>query len=269
MEKKEGSWLENLIGWIVVIAIIIFISGGCDDNSDAGNVENSIPKEPMNSIESTYVPSSYEVSILVDYEKAFATSNTPMNVVVDGEKINLQEAGTTEVYTLFLEEGEHTICLKNNGFYSTSKINFIVSENNVVFEFGARTRLTFGVEFWEKDYSADIEDENQKNFIVASTQFYNLYLDYFGENYSIDNEPFENGRYKNEEKYKELALILDDMCRYYEVIEKKDDRYEVLRALDYSMYDYIYNVAQMIIFIDGKRYDEEKFYLEYSDYIVC
>lgn len=114
-------------------------------------------------------------------------------------------------------------------------------------------------------------DKNKKKFIEAGDEFYNLYMDYFGEDFIIDDEPFKNGEYigDNREKYRELALILDDMCMYYKGIKKQGDRYDALGELDFSMYNYTYNVRQMTILIeDIDKYEEEKFTLEYSDYIV-
>lgn len=121
------------------------------------------------------------------------------------------------------------------------------------------------------DSKKDTSEENQKKFLESGNKFYNMYMDYFGEDFSIDDEPFEYGEYKgdNEEKYRDLAEVLDDMCVYYSGIKKQGDRYDVLEELPLSMYDYTYNVRQMMTLIDDvKKYDDEKFTIEYSDYIV-
>lgn len=121
------------------------------------------------------------------------------------------------------------------------------------------------------DSKKDTSEENQKKFLESGNKFYDMYMDYFGKNYSIDDEPFEYGEYKgdNEEKYRDLAEILNDMCKYYNGIKKQGDRYDVLGELPFSMYDYIYNVRQMLTLIDGvKEYDDEKFTIEYGDYIA-
>jgi hypothetical protein len=117
----------------------------------------------------------------------------------------------------------------------------------------------------------DDTTENQEKFLDAADKFYDTYMEYFGENFSIDDEPFEYGEYKgdNQEKYYELAAILDDMCKYYGGIKKQSDRYDALDELPLKMYDYTYNVRQMMALIEGtSKYDEEKFTIEYSDYIV-
>lgn len=117
----------------------------------------------------------------------------------------------------------------------------------------------------------DSSEENQKKFIEAENKFYDMYIECFGNDFSIADEPFENGEYKgnNRKKYKKLAKVLDDMCMYYKGIKKKSDRYDTLGDLHLHMYDYIYNVRQMLMLIeDVNKYEDEEFILEYSDYIV-
>lgn len=93
---------------------------------------------------------TYYVTISLDYEEVFLTSNTPLNVYVDNKKIGRQEAGTKVEYPIFLEKGSHEFYLKNDGLYSTEKLTFEVTKDDQSFSFGAKTRLTFGVEVWNK-----------------------------------------------------------------------------------------------------------------------
>ena len=91
----------------------------------------------------------YNVTIYLDYEYVLLTSNTPMNVCIDNEVIAYhQEAGSLEIYEVTLTEGTHEICLKNDGIYSTKAIEFEVSKENQSFDFGAKTSLVAGVDFW-------------------------------------------------------------------------------------------------------------------------
>ena len=120
-------------------------------------------------------------------------------------------------------------------------------------------------------FQRDNSATNQKKFIKAGKKFYDMYLGYFGEDFSIEDEPFKGGKYKgkNREKYKDLASVLDEMCMYYNGIEKRSDRYDALGELDFSTYDYIYNVRQMTLLIeDNNKYENEKLTVEYSDYII-
>ena len=91
-----------------------------------------------------------KVTIMLDYEEVFLTSNTTLNVYIDDEKIGRQEAGTAVEYPVSLEEGSHEFYLKNDGLYSTDKLTFEVTKDDQSFSFGAKTRLTFGVEIWNK-----------------------------------------------------------------------------------------------------------------------
>ena len=90
---------------------------------------------------------SHEVNIVLDYDEVFLASNTPMNVYVDDIKLGKQEAGTERIYTVTLEEGKHKVYLKNDGPYSTDKIEINVAADKTNFKFAAQTRLTFGVAF--------------------------------------------------------------------------------------------------------------------------
>lgn len=92
----------------------------------------------------------YYVTIILDYEEVFLTSNTPMNVYVDDTKLGRQEAGSEVSYEVSLEEGTHEFYLKNDGIYKTDKLTFEVLKNDQSFKFGAKTRMTFGVEIWNK-----------------------------------------------------------------------------------------------------------------------
>ena len=93
---------------------------------------------------------TYNVTIMLDYEEVFLTSNTTLNVYIDDEKIGRQEAGTAVEYPVSLEKGNHEFYLKNDGLYSTNKLAFAVTKDDQSFSFGAKTRLTFGVEIWNK-----------------------------------------------------------------------------------------------------------------------
>lgn len=92
----------------------------------------------------------YDVTITLDYEEVFLTSNTTLNVYVNDQKIGRQEAGTEVEYPISLEKGSHEFYLKNDGIYSTEKLTFEVTKDDQSFSFGAKTRLTFGVEIWNK-----------------------------------------------------------------------------------------------------------------------
>lgn len=102
------------------------------------------------SSEEASLPEKYDVTVTLNYEEVFLTSNTPMNVYVGDEKLGRQEAGTLQSYSLSLEEGEYVFYLKNDGIYKTDEIKFEVTGDNQTFGFGAKTRLTFGVEVWEE-----------------------------------------------------------------------------------------------------------------------
>ena len=115
---------------ILVITLLLCISGcGASTKSEA---------------------ETYYVTISLDYEEVFLTSNTALNVYIDNEKIGRQEAGTKVEYPIPLEKGSHEFYLKNDGLYSTEKLTFEVTKDNQSFSFGAKTRLTFGVEVWNK-----------------------------------------------------------------------------------------------------------------------
>lgn len=100
--------------------------------------------------EETPPPVLYDVTITLNYEEVFLTTNSPMNVYVDDINLGRQEAGTEESYTVSLEAGEYEFYLKNDGIYSTDKLTFQVSPQTQTFRFGAKTRLTFGMEVWEE-----------------------------------------------------------------------------------------------------------------------
>ena len=140
--RSGGGCLGRLCGacfWIIVISLVI--------NHCSGGKEYTPPPPPE----------KYDVTISLDYQKimdfqlGFIASNIPMNVYVDNEKLGTQEAGTVQSYKLSLEEGKHKFYLKNDGTYKTDVISFEVSPANRSFSFGAKTRMTFGVEVWTND----------------------------------------------------------------------------------------------------------------------
>lgn len=92
----------------------------------------------------------HNVTITLNYEEVFLTSNTTMNVYIDDTKIGRQEAGSKVSYDVSLEKGSHMFYLKNDGIYSTDKLSFEVFEDGQVFAFGTKTRLTFGMEVWNE-----------------------------------------------------------------------------------------------------------------------
>lgn len=92
----------------------------------------------------------FDVTITLNYEEVFLTSNTTMNVYIDDTKIGRQEAGSTVSYDISLEKGSHTFYLKNDGIYKTDKLSFEVSKDGQIFAFGAKTRMTFGMEIWNE-----------------------------------------------------------------------------------------------------------------------
>ncbi|MBQ2800674.1 MAG: hypothetical protein IJF03_04725 [Lachnospiraceae bacterium] len=119
-----------------------------------------------------------------------------------------------------------------------------------------------------------VQEDYKKKFSETATIFYNTYLTYFGEDFSIEDEPFENGKYIGEygEQYYELGILLDDMCYYYENIDDYDDRYEMLDELELTMHSYVHNICQMMILVYDRspsEYEETLFFLEYNDYIIC
>lgn len=130
--RKVGMIMKKISIILMMVLIVLSISA-CE----------------MSNYETPTIPQKYEVTLTLDYERVALTSNSPMNVYVDGEKIGKQEAGTIQDYTLFLEEGEYKFYLKNDGIYKTDEIPFEVTANNRAFDFGAKTRLTFGVEVWD------------------------------------------------------------------------------------------------------------------------
>lgn len=135
MEKSNNSGCMGCFGFIVIVFIVMYIFGSYESDNNSND---------------TKVVNSYDVVINFDYEWKALTSNTPMNIIVDGKEIkHHHKAGKEKSYTITLEEGVHEIYLKNDGIYKTKKIEFEVDENNVYFEFGAAVRLTFGVDFWE------------------------------------------------------------------------------------------------------------------------
>ena len=91
-----------------------------------------------------------KVTITLNYEEVFLTTNTTMNVCVDDSKIGRQEAGTKVSYDVSLEKGSHTFYLKNDGIYKTDQLSFEVFEDGQTFAFGTKTRLTFGMEVWNE-----------------------------------------------------------------------------------------------------------------------
>lgn len=160
----------------IILAIILV---GCvlaaknDDSSEQQNnpntrlesSDNSVVKNVPSNTQSTSTHSSvedidyetplpeaktYEVLIALDYQEALFTSNTPMNVYIDEEKINQQEAGVEQAYSMYLEEGKHKFYLRDDGIYKSSTIEFEVSATRCMFFFAAKTRLTFGVEVWDE-----------------------------------------------------------------------------------------------------------------------
>lgn len=133
-------------------------------------------------------------------------------------------------------------------------------------DMGTNTRENVESNLW-----GDNSKQYKIKFEETGKEFYDTYMNYFGENFSIDDEPFKYGKYKgkNREKYKHLEKILEDMCFYYENIEDKDDRYDALASLELKTYDYVRSVIQMIILLEDRRYDNKKFWIEYSDFIIC
>lgn len=88
------------------------------------------------------------VKLILDYEKTLFSTATSMNVYVDDIYLGKQEEGKKVEYTFSLEDGTHEFYLKNDGVYSTKKLEFEVSEDDTEFNFGAKINLTFGVKVW-------------------------------------------------------------------------------------------------------------------------
>ena len=125
--KSEGG----CIGYIIILVVIICLFRSCDDSNDTTDLN------------------TYSTTICLDYEYVALTTNTPMNIYIDDKEIvHHHKAGDIEAYDVVLSEGVHKICLKNDGIYSTKSIEFEVDKDNVYFEFGAKTSLVVGVEFW-------------------------------------------------------------------------------------------------------------------------
>ena len=153
---SKGS--SNNAGLIFLILIIFRSCGG--DRDSKKPPKDSVPQ--IKETETEAPPSapldeitSYEVTIILDYEEVPLTTNSPINICVDDTVLGRQDAGTKEAYTVSLGEGEHKFYLKNDGLYSTSKLPFDVSDQQTSFQFGAKTRLTFGVEVWEDTIGGD------------------------------------------------------------------------------------------------------------------
>lgn len=186
---------------------------------------------------------------------------------MDGKKANRTENGN-----------EHSKCLvvfllamifSFVGCGNDSVLDEILSESN------SDISIEREVESGKKKGKSE---EYQEKFIEAAREFYVTYLDYFGSEFSFDQEPFRNGEYvgENREKYNELAQIIEDMCLYYENIEDEDDRFDSLGELglreqeefgDCRIFSYLYNIRQMIALIEGTdAYASEMFVIEYNEY---
>lgn len=126
--------INKKIKLIITLILLVFLCSAC---------ELSDYEAPPN-------PEKYEVNITLDYEETFLSTNSPMNVYVDDEKLGRQEAGAIQNYRIHLEEGKYKFYLKNDGLYKTEEIEFEVTKNNCSFSFGAKTRLTFGIEVWKE-----------------------------------------------------------------------------------------------------------------------
>lgn len=190
--KPRSGCLSNLLtaaGFIFLI-LIIFRSCGGDRDSEK-TPKDSAPR--ITETETEAPPSappdeitSYEVTIILDYEEVPLTTNSPINICVDDTVLGRQDAGTKETYTVSLDKGEHKFYLKNDGLYSTSKLPFDVSDQQTSFQFGAKTRLTFGVEVWEEstsdsqptstatDHTAPISDGDWIDTCLAELGDYSL-----------------------------------------------------------------------------------------------
>ena len=142
MDDSKESIGDVLCGIIGVIVIIAFILHSCSGTSDE-KTEEAVKEQKVE---------EYEVSVQLDYQEVFTTTNDPINVYVDDEEIaHHQEAGTNKVYTVFLTEGDHELQLKNDAIYRSKTLDFYVDADHTYFSFGTKTRLTFGMEFWEND----------------------------------------------------------------------------------------------------------------------
>ena len=147
-----SSCLAKLIEWAIYIGIICFIISHFNLDDKLFCLLDKVGILQFIGIEySKEDLESYDVTIYLDYEYVLLTSNTPMNVCIDNEVIAYhQEAGTQELYEVTLTEGTHEICLKNDGIYSTKTIEFEVFEESQSFDFGAKTSLVAGVDFWRE-----------------------------------------------------------------------------------------------------------------------
>ena len=159
--KPRSDCLSNLLtaaGFIFLILIIFRSCGGDRDSEKAPKDSAPQIKEAETVVPPSAPPdeiTSYEVTIILDYEEVPLTTNSPINICVDDTVLGRQDAGTKETYTVSLDEGEHKFYLKNDGLYSTRKLPFDVSDQQTSFQFGAKTRLTFGVEVWEDTIEGD------------------------------------------------------------------------------------------------------------------
>lgn len=152
--------LGNLLGIIFFVFIIMFLLRACGGDRDSGKTpKDSVPKI-----------SSYDVTISLDYEKVPLTTNSPINVCIDDLVIGRQDAGTKETYIVTLDEGTHKFYLKNDGVYSTTKLDFNVSEQHTYFQFGTKTRLTFGMEVWKDFDDSDASASTIKSDTVPALE---------------------------------------------------------------------------------------------------
>lgn len=135
MDKNK---IQDFIYGVIGLIIIAVIAVNC--------VGNNGPDEEVQE-----KPVFYNVTITLNYEEVFLTTNSPINVFVDDVKLGRQEAGTTKSYTVQLEEGEYEFYLKNDGIYTSPKIEFKVTPTKKAFKFGTKTALTFGMEIWAEN----------------------------------------------------------------------------------------------------------------------
>ena len=121
--------------WVLIMSLLFLT--GCESSSTNSSSVEEVQK--------------YSVYVTLNYQSVPLTSNTPMNIIIDGKEIaHHRTGGVANTYPLELTEGLHEFYLKNDGVYKTDSLNFVVERDGQEFIFGTKTRLTFGMEVWSE-----------------------------------------------------------------------------------------------------------------------
>lgn len=122
--KNEPGCLSKIIGFIFIVAVIVFIYRACDSDTQT----SITPSTP------TPAPTTYAVNISVLYEKRLLSSNPICDIYIDDTKVaEAQAADSTKTISIELVEGKHSIRIKTEDWGLTSgaqsnKVEFTVSD---------------------------------------------------------------------------------------------------------------------------------------------